>query len=250
MDGATQRAANRANGQVVAKITRATTSRADSTNLLGTWRTWVHHPEKFWLRNAMFQVHYWIGAVMGLYVALMSVTGIILVHRNELVEWGLVGRIADFHENLMGGATGRLLNGMGAIGLTLLCLTGAIVWWPGLKNWRRSLTINRHARFARMNWDAHSALGFWFLLFVLLWGVSAIYFSFPRLFDVLFVFDPSDKFTDSGLYWMAELHFGRFNWLSETVWTVLGLIPAILAFTGTFICCRRMIFKMPSNPNW
>jgi hypothetical protein len=33
------------------------------------------------------------------------------------------------------------------------------------------------------------------------------------------------------------------------VWALLGLIPTILAFTGVFICCRRVIFHKPSNPN-
>jgi hypothetical protein len=29
----------------------------------------------------------------------------------------------------------------------------------------------------------------------------------------------------------------------------VGLAPAVLAFTGVFICCRRIIFHKPSNPN-
>jgi hypothetical protein len=48
---------------------------------------------------------------------------------------------------------------------------------------------------------------------------------------------------------LAELHFGRFGRLAEAVWAALGLAPAILALTGAFICCRRVIFKKPSNPN-
>jgi PepSY-associated TM region len=224
--------------------------RAHSRNASNTWQTWLEHPERFWLRHALFQIHYWVGAVIGLYVAFMSVTGSILVHGSELAGWTFVRRIANLHENLMGGAPGRLVNGIGAICVTVLCLTGVIIWWPGLKNWRRSLTIDWRVRFARMNWDLHSALGFWLGLFVLLWGVSGIYFCFPRLFDGLYLFDPSDKFTDPSLYWLSELHFGRFNRFTEAVWTVLGLVPAVLAFTGTFICCRRVIFHKRSNPHW
>src|SRR5579871_934401 len=217
---------------------------------LSAWQTWLHHPERIELRNALFRAHYRIGAAMGLYVGLMSVTGVVLVHRNELAGWAFMRWLADLHENLMIGGVGRFINGVAAIGVTLLCITGAIIWWPGVKNWRRSLTISRGVRFARMNWELHSALGFWFLAFVLLWGVSATYFSFPRLFDGLLFFDPSDKFTDRGLEWLADLHFGRFNVFTEAVWTVFGLVPAVMAFTGAFICCRRMIFKKPSNPNW
>jgi uncharacterized iron-regulated membrane protein len=215
-----------------------------------TWQAWLHHPEQFRLRNALFRIHYRVGAAMGLYVGLMSVTGVVLVHRNELAKWAFMSWLTDLHENLLTGGVGRFINGLGAIGVTLLCLTGAVIWWPGVKNWRRSLTITRGVRFSRMNWEWHSALGFWFLMFVLLWGVSATYFCFPRLFESLLIFDRSDKFTDRGLEWLADLHFGRFNRVTEAVWTICGLVPAAMAFTGAFICCRRMIFKKPSNPNW
>jgi uncharacterized iron-regulated membrane protein len=36
------------------------------------------------------------------------------------------------------------------------------------------------AHFARISWDLHSALGFWCFVFVLVWGVSGIYFL-PRV---------------------------------------------------------------------
>jgi uncharacterized iron-regulated membrane protein len=50
------------------------------------------------------------------------------------------------------------------------------------------------------------------------------------------------------LSWLSGLHFGRFGWFIQTLWVFLGLAPAILSFTGVFICCRRVIFKKPSNP--
>jgi uncharacterized iron-regulated membrane protein len=105
--------------------------------------------------------------------------------------------------------------------------------------------VSWRSNFARFTWDLHSALGFWCFLFVLLWGLSGFYFAFPDLFAALFFLDPSDK----ALLWLAELHFGRFGWFSEAIWSIVGLVPAVLALTGTFICCRRVIFKKPSNPN-
>jgi len=29
----------------------------------------------------------------------------------------------------------------------------------------------------------------------------------------------------------------RFGWFTEALWSVLGLVPAVLAFSGVFICC-------------
>ena len=213
------------------------------------WQQWLQHPERSRVRNAFFQIHLWVGAGAAAYIFLMSISGSVIVYRNGLSRRFSIEWLVNLHENLLAGSTGRFLNGIGAICLTLLCLTGAIIWWPGVKNWRRSLTVSWRAHFARINWDLHSALGFWCFFFILLWGISGIYFSFPHLFDVLFILDPADHFTDQGLFWLSQLHFGRFGWFAEALWSLLGLVPAVLAFSGVFICCRRMIFKKPSNPN-
>jgi uncharacterized iron-regulated membrane protein len=216
---------------------------------LPAWQRWLQHPERFWARKVFFQIHLWVGAGVGLYVVLMSVTGSIIVFRNELSRWFSVEWLVDLHTNLLSGHSGRVVNGVGAICVTSLCLTGATIWWPGIRNWRRSLTVNWRAHLARISWDLHSALGFWCFFFILVWGISGIYFSFPQPFNALFLLDPADHFTDQGLFWLSELHFGRFGWFTEVLWSVLGLVPSVLAFTGVFICCRRMIYKKPSNPN-
>ena len=71
--------------------------------------------------------------------------------------------LTNLHDNLLLGLSGRTWNGAGSFLLTLMSLTGAVIWWPGNKNWRRSMKISRRARFARVNWDLHSAVGFWCL---------------------------------------------------------------------------------------
>jgi uncharacterized iron-regulated membrane protein len=213
------------------------------------WQRWLENPGRSWVRNALFQIHYWMGMMASAYIFLMSISGSMIVHRNELSKRVPIEWLVNLHENLALGSAGRFLNGVGASCLTLLCLTGAIIWWPGIKYWRRSLTVTWRANFARINWDLHSALGFWCFFFVLVWGVSGIYFSFPSLFNTLFLLDPADHVTDQALFWLSQLHFGRFGWFAEALWTFLGLVPAAIAFTGFFICCRRVIYKKPSNPN-
>jgi uncharacterized iron-regulated membrane protein len=204
-----------------------------------------------WARKRLFQIHLWVGAGAGLYIVLMSLTGSLIVYRNELertrrlvssVEW-----MVDLHENLLLGNTGRFVNGIGAICVVVLCLTGAAIWWPGIGNWRRALTVNWRSFFARFSWDLHSALGFWGFLFVLMWGVSGFYFCFPQTVNALSaIVDPSDKYADRILGWLSMAHFGRFGWFTEAFWTLLGLMPGVLAFTGVFLCCRRVMFKAPS----
>jgi uncharacterized iron-regulated membrane protein len=201
----------------------------------------MRHPNRFLLRKAWFQIHLWMGAGVGLYIVLMSLTGSIIVFRNELSSWVPIEWLVKVHKNLLLGGTGRLVNGIGAIAVTTVCLTGAMTWLPGLKNWRRSLKVRWGARPARFNVDAHRALGVWCFLFILMWGISGLYFSFPQAFYApASLVDPADKYTDTILFWLAQLHFGRFGWSIEAFWAVLGFVPAILAFTGASVCCRRM----------
>ncbi len=212
------------------------------------WQQWLQQPQRTWLHSSLFQVHFWIGSVVGVYVTVVGATGSIVVFRNELAEWGPMQWFVKLHTNLLAGSIGRAVNGIGGICLTLLCLTGAIIWWPGVKYWRRSLGVNWRANFPRLNWDMHSALGFWFFTILLLWGLSGTYMAFPQVSSIFYALDPADKFTDPWLYALSEFHFGRFNPLTKALWAILGLVPGVLAFTGTFICCRRIILKKPSNP--
>jgi uncharacterized iron-regulated membrane protein len=54
------------------------------SNQLTVWQRWVRQPQKIWLRRALFQVHLWSGIAVGLYILMISVTGSVLVYRNEL----------------------------------------------------------------------------------------------------------------------------------------------------------------------
>ena len=66
-------------------------------------------------------------------------TGTVL---GELPERSFVRTVQDLHFDLLGGRTGRAVNGIGAMGLLLMCLTGTVIWWQGLLNWRRGLMID------------------------------------------------------------------------------------------------------------
>jgi uncharacterized iron-regulated membrane protein len=91
--------------------------------------------------------------------------------------------LSDFHTNLLGGEKGRVWNGVGSVFLTLLSLTGLVIWWPGVRNWRRGMTIQWKASWKRINFDLHSAIGFWTFAFVFMWGVTGIYVVWPTPFQ-------------------------------------------------------------------
>lgn len=91
--------------------------------------------------------------------------------------------LAKMHTDLLYGETGRKVNGIGAIFLTLLCVTGLMVWWPGVASWRRNLAVDFRSNWKRFNWDLHSALGFWSFALIFMWAVTGIYLAFPLPFQ-------------------------------------------------------------------
>jgi uncharacterized iron-regulated membrane protein len=155
--------------------------------------------------------------------------------------------LVDLHDNLLSGRAGHLVNGVGGACVTLVCLSGMVIWWPGIQKWRRSLTIDWNANFRSFNWSLHSALGFWSLAFILMWGISGIYLSWPTPFNGLVDFlDASHsrelRFGDQFLAELARLHFGRFRWLPlKIVWTVFGLVPVALLVTGVLMWWNRVL---------
>jgi uncharacterized iron-regulated membrane protein len=161
-----------------------------------------------------------------------------------LVDW-----LVRFHDDLLGGRTGRLVNGAGATLLTALCFTGAIIWWPGTARMRRSLVLRWGGNWRRFNWDLHSTIGFWMFLFVLMWGVSGIYLAYPEPFsttvDWLQPPDPDSftpRFGDEALAWLARIHFGRAWGTSvKALWVILGLVPAALFVSGAVMWWNRVL---------
>jgi uncharacterized iron-regulated membrane protein len=97
---------------------------------------------------------------------------------------GVLAWMSDLHTNLLGGNAGRKVNGVMAILVVILSVTGLAIWWPGLGRLRRSLKIDFRANWKRFNWDLHSVVGFWMFAFVFIWGVTGVYLVFPTPFQI------------------------------------------------------------------
>jgi uncharacterized iron-regulated membrane protein len=156
--------------------------------------------------------------------------------------------ILDLHDNLLAGSNGRWWNGVFGLLLTLLALTGIVIWWPGVQSWRKSLTFRWKTSWKRFNWDLHSAVGFWTLLFTLLFAFTGVYLGFPEAFgDFVDYVQPTSKYPeprlgDNVLFWLARLHFGRFAGQPvKAIWAIFGLVPAVLFVTGFFMWWNRVV---------
>jgi uncharacterized iron-regulated membrane protein len=175
----------------------------------------------------------------------------------------LVSKLIELHDDLLAGSTGRRVNGVGALLLILLAFTGIVVWWPGIRTWRRSLTVHRKVGWQRFTWDLHSMIGFWTLGFILLFGITGAYLGNPQPFQDLA--DRLEPLTDANaglrivdriIYWLAFLHFGRINGIgipcrgrglcdstTKLVWAVFGLAPAGMFVTGAVMWWNRVLRK-------
>jgi uncharacterized iron-regulated membrane protein len=226
----------------------------------------------------VFQIHLWSGVVLGLYIFFISLTGSVLVYRNELytammpesgesfgsahrIGISLVSTLMELHADLLGGPSGRQLNGIGALAVLLSALTGLVIWWPGIARWRRSLALRRGIGWRRFTWDLHSTLGFWSVGFTVVFAVSGLYLSFPVTFhtfaDWLYSSESPvsrPRFLDDALAWLAYSHFGRIDGIglpcsgpgvcdqaTKAVWTIFGMAPAAMFVTGTIMWWNRVV---------
>jgi uncharacterized iron-regulated membrane protein len=304
------------------------------------WQRWIRQPQTTWLRKAVFQLHLWSGIGLGLYVLLISVTGSVLVYRNELYRAAtpdpiivtasgarltdeqlkqaatglypgytvlnisratnpdqgvvvflkgkagsrgrlfnpytgadlgdsvprgirLVSKLLELHDDLLGGTTGRKVNGVGAALIVFLAFTGIVVWWPGIRTWRRSLTIPRNVGWQRVIWGLHGMIGFWSLGIILLFALSGVYLSSPEFvqsladrIEPLTEANARTRTVDQVIYWLAYLHFGRINGIgipchgpglcdmaTKFTWAVAGLAPACMFVTGALMWWNRVVRK-------
>ena len=145
----------------------------------------------------------------------------------------------------------------------MLAFTGTVIWWPGVKAWRRSVTVRRRVGWKRFTWDLHSAIGFWSVGFILLFGMTGAYLGNPDPFqDLADYLEPltqtnaGERIGDRIIYWLAFLHFGRLGGrgipgcgpglcdsTTKAIWAVFGLTPAVMFVTGAVMWWNRVLSK-------
>ena len=110
--------------------------------------------------------------------------------------------------------------------------------------------MNWRANLPRVNWDLHSAL--WLLVFSIRFALGRFRICFIlrslKCFRSFFVLDPANRITDQWLFWLWSCTLGDLRGLLRRFGRLWVYSAPVSSFTGTFICCRRVIFKKPSNP--
>ena len=108
------------------------------------------------------------------------VTGEVIGDANREESW--VNWMEELHVNILLGRSGRLWNGIGAAIMLALVITGMVLWWPGIRTWKRALLLDFRRGWKRINWDLHNVTGLWTLAFTLIWALTGMYFTWPWLF--------------------------------------------------------------------
>jgi uncharacterized iron-regulated membrane protein len=240
----------------------------------GLWRQWLWRPKSTWIRKLVFQLHLWSGILLGLYVVVVCASGSAIVFRNDIYDWLESGGrgvsykgvlyhwlswLGKLHGSLLMDSAGMTANAIGGFLTAAVCLTGMLVWWPGLGSWRRALTISANAGWKRFVFDLHGAVGIWTFAVLLMWGVTGGYFVFPQPFRAaISFFTPitAPAFQPGGrgavprplilgtriLRGFSLAHYGNFGgWGFKTLWVILGLAPAVLFSTALLMWSSRVL---------
>ena len=173
----------------------------------------------------------------------------------------LVAFILDLHDNLLAGPTGRNVNGVGAFAVLAVAISGMAIWWPGIKTWRRSLTLHRGVgmeapHLALAQHDRLLELGFRLDS----WAERNLSLHSEQIQEIADRLQPplsqpaAYRFVDQIIYWLAYLHFGRINGIgipchgpglcdqtTKAIWAIFGLAPAAMFVTGAIMWWNRVL---------
>jgi uncharacterized iron-regulated membrane protein len=260
--------------------------------------SFLRRPQSTWIRRATFQVHLWAGILLGLYIVVVCASGSAIVFRNDLYDvferWTKAGPtdlqshviaagyatmrwFGELHGRFFLGASGMTANAIGGFLTAALCLTGLVIWWPGIAKWRRGLTIRAGVGWKRLTFDLHGAVGFWTFAILFMWGVTGGYFVFPEPFRAAINYftpiaaprmpqqivnpgpqvggvapaplgpltrRPRRPLTLGGriLRDFSYAHYGNFGgWPVKVLWVLLGFAPVVLFGTALLMWWNRVL---------
>ena len=185
-------------------------------------------------------------------------------------DFWLVSKLLELHTELLGGESGRMVNGALGLGLVFMALTGVLVWKPKKRTAVSASTARPPGNLRRL----HMTVGIWAALFVFMWGITGANLVYPEvLMRVVDTFEPFDEMNpvervgDQVSYWFAYLHFGRFggyipgcergmacDQTLKAIWALIALAPVFLAASGFVLWLRgrrartRVKMQVSSRP--
>jgi uncharacterized iron-regulated membrane protein len=100
----------------------------------------------------------------------------------------LLQKIYDLHSDLLLGITGRTINAWFAILLSIISITGLLLWWRGRKLWHLGFLYKFRGNWKRQSWDIHNLGGVCFLAPLVLLACTGVYYSYRDVYAIVAAF--------------------------------------------------------------
>lgn len=159
------------------------------------------------MRNICLKIHRWLGLALGVFIAIICFSGAVIVFQDEIKDAlkdnshhaeamqgsgqhhdpAVIDVAKKLHRYLLdvpdepheGMSVGRFIVGTVAIGMTLILITGIIVWWPKNKKMLKARLKVRTGKGLRwFVYDSHVSLGIYVAVFLLLMSLTGPSWSF------------------------------------------------------------------------
>lgn len=102
----------------------------------------------------------------------------------ENTKWEFLQVVLFLHYNLLLGKIGHQIIGWATVIFLLMLITGLVLWWPKNKHSLKKKFLfkwKNSTQWKRKNYDLHSILGFYSLLFAVIIALTGIYFAFEGI---------------------------------------------------------------------
>lgn len=147
------------------------------------------------MRKFFLKFHRWLALPLGVFIMILCFSGLILLIGGEIAaafdldpkQVPFLVAVKQLHRWLFmvpdpprgGISLGRIITSVSAMCMTLILLSGVVLWWPKNKKMLENrLTINTNKGFRRFVHDAHASLGIYVVVFLLLISLTGPVFSY------------------------------------------------------------------------
>lgn len=222
------------------------------------------------MRKFCQNLHKWISLPLGILFSVVCLSGAILVFDQEVlqalnpqVDLSTLRKHAPERKELRGYAffqttlrvhrwlldapqqkgqrsLGKEVVGYTTLGMTMVLISGIIIWWPrNRKVLRNRLTLSTQKGARRFWYDSHVSLGFYVTIGLLVMCLTGLVWSFPwwrEWFWNIFDFIPAEE----RKRFLYTLHTGAWGGITTKVlYFLFALIGATLPLTGYYLWWKR-----------
>lgn len=196
------------------------------------------------MRKICFKIHKWLSLVLGVFMSILCFSGEIMLFCNNLTVKKLHRFLFMVPENVHGGmSAGRLLMDLTAICMTLVLITGIVIWWPKNKEMLKNrLTIDFRKGFGKFVHDSHVVLGIFACIFLLLMTITGPAFGLNWYREGLM--------SIFGIKALKMLHLGLWGgWVSKIIYAVAAVIGGLLPISGYYLWWHKRQYKKHNHNN-